>query len=145
MYNIHGLPKKGCDRYGGLLPACEEHRKRYYELTARLERHIVYKTKRAGWGVDVDTPDEMAACLSTVPIPSTIVQLCRHVERKNTVGRVFCIDTEFARYTPKDGERTISIPLEIAVYDLNGEVVIDNLIKYDQLIRSFWLMLLALA
>jgi len=78
----------------------------------------------------------MAACLATVPVPSTIVQLCRHIERKNTVGRVFCIDTEFARYTPKDGERTISIPLEIAVYDLNGEVVIDNLIKYDQLIEE---------
>ena len=120
----------------GFLPVYEEHRKRYYELTARRERHIAYKTKRAGWEVDVDTPDEMAACLATVPIPSAIVQLCRHIERQNTVGRVFCIDTEFARYTPKDRERTISIPFEIAVCDFNGEVVIDTLIRYDQSIEE---------
>ena len=78
----------------------------------------------------------MAARLATVPIPSAIVQLYRHIERQNTVGRVFCIDTEFARYTPKDGEKTISIPLEIAVYDLIGEVVIDTLIRYDQSIEE---------
>jgi hypothetical protein len=64
------------------------------------------------------------------------VQLCRHIERQNTVERVFCIDTEFARFTPKGGEREISIPLEIAVYDLNGEVVIDTLIRYDQSIEE---------
>lgn len=96
----------------------------------------MYKTKRAGWGVDVDTPDEMAACLVTIPVPSPIVQLCRHIERQNTVGRVFCIDTAFASYTPKDGERTMSIPLEIVIYDLNGEVVIDTLIRYDQSIEE---------
>src|SRR5271156_6004968 len=66
----------------GFLPACEEHRKRYCELTARRERHNVYKKKRTGWGVDVDTPDEMAGCLATVPIPLAIVQLCRHIERQ---------------------------------------------------------------
>jgi hypothetical protein len=120
----------------GLLPACEEHRKRYYELTVRRERHNVHKTKRAGWGVDVDTPDEMAACLAIVPIPSAIVQLCRHIERQNTVAGAFCIDTEFARFTPKGGERTISIPVEIAVYDLNGEVAIDTPIRHDQSIEE---------
>lgn len=65
----------------------------------------MYKKKRTGWGVDVDTPDEMAGCLATVPIPLAMVQLCRHIERQNTVERVFCIDTEFARFTPKGGER----------------------------------------
>ncbi|KAH0543380.1 hypothetical protein FGG08_002336 [Glutinoglossum americanum] len=116
----------------GFLPSCEEHRKRYYELTARRLYHNVFNTKRAGWGVDVNTPDEMAACLATVPIPPTIVQLCRHIEHQNAVERVFCIDTEFVRFTPKDREGEITIPVEIAVYDLNGEVVIDTLIKYDQ-------------
>jgi hypothetical protein len=91
---------------------------------------------RAGWGVDVDTPDEMAACLATVPILSAIMQLCHHIERQNTVRRVFCIDTEFARFTPKGEERTISVPVEVAVYDLNGEVVIDTLIRYDQSVKE---------
>ena len=79
---------------------------------------------------------KLAACLATVPIPSAIVQLCRHIERQNTVGRVFCIDTEFASFTPKGGERMISIPVEIAAYDLNGEVVIDTPIRYDQSVEE---------
>ena len=131
-----GCQKKAVIDTAGFLPACEERRKRYYELTARRERHIVYKTTRVGWGVDADTPDEMAACLGTVHIPSAIVQPCCHIERQNTVGRVFCVDTKFARYTPKDGERTISIPFEIAVCDFNGELVIDTLIRYDQSIEE---------
>lgn len=74
----------------------------------------------------------MVACLGTIPIPSAIAQLCRHIERQNIVGRVFCVDTEFMRYTSKDGTRRTSIPLEVAVYDLSGEVVIGTLIRYDQ-------------
>ena len=73
---------------------------------------------RAGESV-VYTPDEIAAYLAPVPMPD-IVQLCRHIERQNKVGRVFRIDTEFANFMRKSGGRTISILVKITVYDLDG-------------------------
>ena len=53
VYNIHGLAKKKKKAVmdtAGFVLACEERRKCYYELTARRERHIVYKTKRGRAG-----------------------------------------------------------------------------------------------
>ena len=120
----------------GLIPACDKHLRRHYELKARQARHSAFKIKRIGFGSLVQTPDEMAACLSAVTVPRCVRRLARQIERLDRVGRVFCVDTEFARIPGKDGRMSKLIPVEIAVYGLDGKVVIDTLIKYDEPIEE---------
>ncbi|KAF2464903.1 uncharacterized protein BDR25DRAFT_361127 [Lindgomyces ingoldianus] len=108
----------------GLIPACDKHLRRHYELKARQARHSAFKIKRIGFGSLVQTPDEMAACLSAVTVPRCVRRLARQIERLGRVGRVFCVDTEFARIPGKDGRMSKLIPVEIAVYGLDGKVVI---------------------
>ena len=55
-----------------------------------------------------------------------LLQIYRRIKRQNTFRRVLCIDTEFSRYTPKDGERTTSVLLDTAVYNPCGKIVIDT-------------------
>ena len=121
---------------GGMVPACEEHHERYLKMKATQGRYALSKAKRTGWGVDVGNPDEMTVCLSAVPVPSAVVQLARYIESANRLGRVYCSDTEFATVPIKAGKNRKLIPVELAVYDLDGEVVIDTPIKYDQSVEE---------
>lgn len=106
-------------------------------MKATQGRHALSKAKRTGWGVDVGNPDEMTVCLSAVPVPSAVVQLARYIESANRLGRVCCNGTEFAAVQIKNGKKIILIPVELAVYDFDGEVVIDTPIKYDQSVEEF--------
>ncbi|ERF76868.1 hypothetical protein EPUS_02579 [Endocarpon pusillum Z07020] len=121
---------------GGMVPACEEHHERYLKMKATGGRYALSKAKRTGWGVDVGNPDEMTVCPSAVPVSSAVVQLARFIESANRLGRVYCSDTEFATVPIKNRKKRKLIPVELAVYDLNGELVIYTPIKYDQSVEE---------
>jgi hypothetical protein len=78
---------------------------------------------REGWGVDISNPDEMAACLSMVPVPSAIIDLVRKIKQVNKKGGDFYIDFEFASLPrPRKEGKVVAerIPVEIAVLRLDG-------------------------
>jgi hypothetical protein len=89
---------------------------------------------REGWGVDISNPDEMAACLSMVPVPFAIIDLVMKIEQVNKEGGDFYIDFEFAPLPRlQKGEVAVErIPVEIAVLRLDRQIVIDTPIKYNQ-------------
>ena len=68
---------------------------------------------------------------------SAVVQLARYIESANRLGRVYCSDTEFATVPIKNGKKIKLIPVELAVYDLDEEVVTDTPIKYDESVEKF--------
>jgi hypothetical protein len=135
---ILSCPNKGVVNGRRVIPACEAHRQTWLRQKLRLRHpklNPASRRPREGWGVDISNPDEMAACLSMVPVPSAIIDLVRKIEHVNQKGSDFYIDFEFASLPRprKEGEVVAErIPVEIAVLRLDGQIVIDTPIKYSQ-------------
>ena len=53
-------------------------------------------------------------------------------EKKAIRELLFCIDNEFASVPPKNEKKRKNVSVEVAVYDLDGELIVDARIKYDQ-------------
>jgi len=78
----------------------------------------------------------MAVWLSIVPVPSIISDLVRKIEQVNRTGDdLFFTDFEFVLLPERRdiaGMTARHLPVEIAVVRLDGQVVIDTPIKYNQ-------------
>jgi hypothetical protein len=82
-------PNKGVVHGKVLIPACEIHRQTWLRNKLRQSRCRIDWENRAprrprkGWGEGINNPDEMAVCLSIVPVPSIISDLVRKIEQVN--------------------------------------------------------------
>jgi hypothetical protein len=125
-----------------LIPACEIHRQSWLRNKLRQSRcridweNRASRRPRKGWGEGINNPDEMAACLSIVPVPSVIADLVRKIEQVNRTGDdLFFTDFKFVLLPERRdiaGMTAWHLPVEIAVVRLDGQVAIDSPIKYNQ-------------
>jgi hypothetical protein len=86
---ILSCPNKGVGNGRRVIPACEAHRQTWLRQKLRLRRpklNPASRRPREGWGVDISNPDEMAACLSMLPVPFAIIDLVRKIEQVNKKG-----------------------------------------------------------
>jgi len=123
-------PNKGVVHGKVLIPACEIHRQSWLRNKLRQSRcridweNRASRRSRKGWGEGINNPDEMAACLPIVPVPSVIADLVRKIGQVNRTGDdLFFTDFEFVLIPERRdiaGMTAWHFSVEIAVVRLDG-------------------------